>query len=176
MEFEKHALVLAVIEKLRAHRSWTGKTHVQKTIFLLNEVAVAKSPFTFVLYKHGPFSFDLERELEQMESYAAIASETVESGYGVILRPGRNAEFVRQSHSLADSEVDAIEKVARFVGRRNVADLERLASAVWIRSREGLDDSRSVAERMHQLKPHVSIADAEIADHEISLLFQSAGR
>jgi uncharacterized protein YwgA len=175
MEYEKHSLILAVIEKLRAHRSWTGRTHVQKAIFLLNEVAVAKVPFNFVLYKHGPFSFALERELEQMESYAAIASETVESGYGVILRPGRNAEFVKQQHRLSDSEVDAIEKVACFVGRRNVADLERLASAVWIRSREGLGDSRLVAERIHQLKPHVSIADAEIADREISMLFQSAG-
>ena len=42
MQFKQHAIILAVIEALHRHNSWTGKTHVQKTISLLHEVTGVK--------------------------------------------------------------------------------------------------------------------------------------
>jgi hypothetical protein len=167
MEYRKHALILAVVEKLRKYGSWTGKTHVQKALFLLSAVTSVRTPSTFVLYKHGPYSFELEDELEQMKSYAAIVSETVHSNYGPTLRPGANAALVKQQAPLSPLEDEAIDRVCRFVGKRSVTELERLASAAWIRTHEGKRDSQEVAVRLHELKPHVSIADAERADQEI---------
>jgi len=90
MDYRKPSLVLAVIRSLKLHGSWTGKTHVQKSLFLIKTATQIDVPFTFVLFKHGPYSFELETELEQMKSYLAITSEPDPNGYGVVLSPKKN--------------------------------------------------------------------------------------
>lgn len=77
MEFKKHAFILAVIESLQKHGSRTGETHIQKALSLLHDSGLTKVPFDFVLYKHGPYSFDVETELEEMKSYGAVTVEPV---------------------------------------------------------------------------------------------------
>jgi uncharacterized protein YwgA len=57
MDYKKASLVLAVIRSLKQHGSWTGKTHVQKSLFLIKAATQIDVPFTFVLFKHGPYSF-----------------------------------------------------------------------------------------------------------------------
>jgi hypothetical protein len=174
MEFKRHALILSVIKKLRARGSWTGKTHLQKALALLADTTDITVPFTFVLYKHGPYSFDVEAELEQMRSYAAVDIQPNSDGYGVTIHPGEMASFVREQAAIEFAEDLALEWVCDLVGTRTVSDLERIATAAWIRRREGIADTRKVAERLHQLKPHVSVADAEAACSELSAVM--AGR
>ncbi len=173
MQFDKHALILAVVEGLKQQGSWTGKTHVQKTLFLLRASGMLEVPFQFVLYKHGPYSFDAEAELEQMKSYAALDSKTVE-GYGVVLGPGGNAPYVKRQCPLSAAVQEAIEFVCRSVGRKKVAELEPLATAAWIRTREEVVEPDTVVERLRQLKPHVGIREAEEADREIRRIFDAA--
>ena len=57
MDFKKHAFILAVIESLHKYGSWTGKTHVHKSLSLLRDRGNIDVPFSFVLYRHGPYSF-----------------------------------------------------------------------------------------------------------------------
>ncbi|MEX2171329.1 MAG: hypothetical protein WD851_18560 [Pirellulales bacterium] len=124
-------------------------------------------PFHFVLYKHGPYSFELESELEQMQSYGAVAIDPNPEGYGVTLKPAKMAKYLREVESLSDEERQAIDEICTFVGARNVADLERLATASWIRCQESVSRSTDVAKRLHALKPHIPIAEAEKADREV---------
>ncbi len=167
MEFKKHAFILEVINGLKTGGSWTGKTHVQKTMFLVSEATPIQVPFEFVLYKHGPYSFDIENELEQMKSYNAIVVQPV-SGYGVELKPSENAALIDQLSLLSPTEKEDVAKICRFVGNKGVIELERLATAVWIRNHEHVKDHHEVARRINALKPHISIADAEAADDLIS--------
>lgn len=168
MEFKKHAFILAVIGSLQKHGSWTGKTHIQKALSLLRDSGLTKVPFDFVLYKHGPYSFDVETELEEMKSYGAITVEPNVAGYGTMVFPGEMAGFVKGNAELSKEEVEAIENACEFVGSRNVTDLERLATASWIRHQEHVTKQADVAKRLNSLKPHISIADAERADDEIT--------
>src|SRR5437016_5656530 len=94
MNYRKPALVLSVIRGLRSQGSWTGKTYVQKTLFLLKAASDVEVPFSYVLYKHGPYSFEVEAELAQMRSYAAVRAEPDPDGFGVVLMPGPGADFV----------------------------------------------------------------------------------
>jgi hypothetical protein len=176
MQFDKHALILAVVEGLNQQESWTGKTHVQKALFLMDAAGLLKAPFHFVLYKHGPFMTDFEAELEQMKSYAALKSDTVEGWYGVRLSPGMNAALVKRMSPVPEATLKAVGFVCQFVGRRGVVELEPLATAVWIRTREGIVQSDKVAMRLHELKPHVPLHDAENADREALKLLESARR
>lgn len=186
MNFHHHSLVLEVVSRLHTHGSWTGKTHVQKAVFLLqsrcvlqqktdfNEIdlEIENIPFKFVLYHHGPYSFDLERTIEEMSSYKALTIEPM-NGYGVALWCGNNSSFLQENAPLSQEEKDEIELVCRFVGSSDVKTLERWATAAWIRHREGVCETHEVAERLHQVKPHVGIVEGEQADKTISLLFTS---
>lgn len=163
MEFKKHLMILEVIERLNKYGSWTGKTHVQKALFLLSATGKAVVPFQFVLYKHGPYSFDIEDEMEQMKGYAGIVSAPM-SGYGVTLDTGSSAPFIRKEARLTDGEKAEIERVCKFVGSKKVTELERIATAAWIRTRENITDAVKVAARLHALKPHVSTSEAAEAD------------
>jgi hypothetical protein len=174
MRFDKHALILAVVEGLRQQGSWTGKTHVQKTLFLLDASGFLKTSFNFVLYKHGPYSFDFVTELEQMKSYAALNCDTAERWHGVRLSPGMNTPFVKRAAPLPDTTQKAIELACHFVGTKGVVELEPLATAVWIRTREHVVDPEKVALRLHQLKPHVAVHDAQSADREARNLLDAA--
>ena len=167
MHIHKHAIILATIEKLSQHGSWTGKTHVQKALSLLRDTKSIDVPFQFVLYKHGPFSFDIVDELEQMQSYDAIRIDPNPEGYGVVLSPGDMAHYVREHAPLQSDEIAAIQQTCQFVGDRKMLELERLATASWIRHQEYQTDPENVARRLHELKPHISLADAREADQVI---------
>lgn len=171
MDFAKHALILATVEALRKHGNGTGKTHLQKALFLLECLDPRRVPFRFVLYKHGPYSFDLESELEEMKSYAAISATPVYD-YGMDLRPGDMATYVREKSPLKRETARMIERVCRFVRLKTVSELERIATAAWLRKRNRVRARSRVAEHLHELKPHISTDEAARADEELLKLLR----
>lgn len=170
MNFAEHRFVLGTIDEMRRCGSWAGKTHVQKTISLMDSRAKIHVPFEFVLYKHGPYSFELQDTLESMLSYAAVKKIPVAS-YGPQLSPGENASFLREMEGISPEVQNEIKRVAEFVGKRTILELERLATAGWIISKEGLRDNAVVASRLHALKPHIPMSDALDACRQVSELF-----
>lgn len=60
---QRDAVILSLIENLRAKGSWCGETHIQKATYFVQELLRVPLEFEFVLYKHGPYSFDLSDEL-----------------------------------------------------------------------------------------------------------------
>src|SRR3974390_380893 len=119
MDFHSHALILAMIETLRMQNGRRGKTAIIKGMFLARTIG-CKVPFEFFLYKHGPYSTDIENALEEMTSYDAVNVEPVLDGYGVRLDPAENASFVKKQSPLSDDEKLAIERVCRFIRQKNV--------------------------------------------------------
>jgi len=167
MDFRKHAFILSVVKCLHEHGSWTGKTHVQKSLSLLRDRGDVEVPFVFVLYRHGPYSFEVESGIEEMRSYGAIELEPVQ-GSGVIIHLGSMAQYVFERGKLSALEIEAIRGVCKYVDARNVLELERLATASWIRSQEKVRSSQDVVKRLTTLKPHISSKDAEQADADVN--------
>jgi len=170
MDFQKHALILAMIETLKRQGNRTGKTHIIKGLFLAQAARLVDVPFEFFLYKHGPYSTDIEENIEQMKSYGATEVETDFEGYGVHLSAGGMAEFTKQQARIPEHTQQALQRVCQFLHHRNVNHLERLATAAWIRKREGVIDADQVARRLHELKPHISLAEAREAYEQLRLI------
>lgn len=166
MDFRKHHFILQTVKSLREEGSWTGKTHVQKSLFLIEALTSVDVPFAFVLYMHGPYSFEIEEEMAQMRSYNALAIDPTPE-YGVSISPGQMATYVEKHSSMTPGESDAIIRVCRFVGRKGVAELEKLATAAWIWKNEGITAPEAVASRLSQLKPHIPAPDAKAAFLEL---------
>ena len=78
---KRAALITKLVDRLREENSWCGETHVQKAVYFLQTLFNAPTDFEFILYKHGPFSFDLRDELTSLRADEVLALE-VQLPYG----------------------------------------------------------------------------------------------
>jgi hypothetical protein len=159
---ERSAIIIALIDRLKERGSWCGETHIQKAIYFLQELAGLQLGYRFVLYKHGPYSFDLNDEITAMRADALVRVEPQPHPYGPSLAPddaGRQVER-RYARAIAACE-PALGEVADRLGPLGVVHLERLATALFVSHEAGMPrDLPGRAARLHALKPHVSAAEA----------------
>jgi uncharacterized protein YwgA len=165
---QKAAVVSLLIDSLRDRGSWTGETHVQKATYLLQHAAAVPLDYEFVLYKHGPFSFDLRDDLNDFNGDGMLAFEPQPYPYGPKLQVtkigARNIELRSQT---AERYSKAIKRVVDFLGSRGVNDLERLATAFMLHEQNPNASEENLAQRLVDLKPHVGHMEALMAVREI---------
>ncbi len=159
MNFRSHALLLEAIEQFHANGEMPKSTHLQKAMFLLQANGIEQVPFSFILYKHGPFSLDIESELGEMKSYCAISSDS-RPGFSQVLVPGTNAPALKQKAQLGNEERAAVAEVCRFLARKPLVEMELLATAAWIKANEQPGSPDEIANRLQVLKPYVSHPEA----------------
>lgn len=165
-KMERWATLVALADEMRDHGSWCGETHLQKSVYLLQELAGVELDFDFVLYKHGPFSFDFRDELGVMRARAVIERRPQSPPYGPTLHPTPTGQRTAERHEEVVGEVrDRIEYIAWRLGDKDVAELERIATAYFVTDEEGLEDNnvQERVERLVELKPHVSPEEARRA-------------
>jgi len=159
---DKFAVLLDLAAGLRNYGSWAGETHVQKATYILQTLLGVPTGFQFVLYKHGPFSFDLRESLSQMEADRLIELEEQPYPYGPKLAEGKAAPHLRASTQSAQDFRKQIAFVSQMLGNAGVADLERIATALFVT----LDSAVAPEDRIQELvelKPHVQPAEAKVA-------------
>src|SRR5882724_3764303 len=76
------ALLVLLTSEMQKRGSWCGETHIQKATFLLQELLNVNVGFEFILYRHGPFSFDLRDELLNMRADDLLELAIKREGYG----------------------------------------------------------------------------------------------
>ena len=155
---KRAALILDLINRLRANGNWCGETHIQKAMYFLQEMLKVQLGFVFILYKHGPFSFDLRDELTGLRADELLAFQ-LQQPYGPRFITTERAKHIQDVFSLTLAAHDKqIGFVARKLGEKGVADLERLATALFVTLKTG-DQKVSPDDRareLNKLKPHVS--------------------
>jgi hypothetical protein len=153
----RDVILIRLIEALRERGSWCGETHVQKAAYLLQEMAGAPLGFEFILYKHGPFSFDLRDELSAMRADGFVSLRVQDPAYGpsIVPEPGAGTLRKRFPRTLRGHEA-RIKFVAERLDRKPVVELERLGTAFFVSEEAGAGtgpDAR--AQRVHAIKPHI---------------------
>lgn len=176
MDRMRNGVVLTkLIEELRAQGSWCGETHVQKTMFFVQELMHVPTQFEFILYKHGPFSFDLRDELTALRADGLIGIDA--QSYGAKLVPTQRSDYVKRYYGkTAARYASAVEFVAERLGRMKVAELERLGTAFYVyqRSEDRGASASDRARRVVELKPHISAVQARQAVEEVDRLIADA--
>ena len=151
------AALLQVVKSLRRAGSWTGKTHIQKCVFLLKELCGVDLGYAYTLYKHGPYSFDLDAEIERLRIIGTLDYE-IAPQYG----PRYKIGAASATNGFVDAKVAAAaDEVAEFLGEKNVQDLECISTLVWCaRNRPDASASQEVLTScVKELKPHLSDTD-----------------
>jgi hypothetical protein len=165
----RKAVILAELAKrMSDNGSWCGETHIQKAAFCLQELLKVPMGYTFVLYKHGPFSFDLRDEITEFRIYDLLRLEPRSVPYGPSLRPTNSAEELKERFPKTMAAYgERIDFVARILGGKGVAELERLATALFVTKKNPRGSKEQRAEMINTLKPHVSMRLALRAVNEI---------
>ena len=170
------ALITQLIKAMRERGSWCGETHVQKAGLFLQDLLKVPLGLDFVLYKHGPYSFDLGAELTAMRADELVKLQP-QRRYGPKIVPTERSDYVQDLYSKTVKKYrKEIEFVANTVGSKGVVELERLATALFITLRcipPGTVDQR--ANELTRVKPHISKEDAQSAVYEVDEIIKKAG-
>jgi hypothetical protein len=134
----------------------------------LQELLQVPTGFKFILYKFGPYSFDLSEELTALRADDLLAFLVRHPNYGPALVPTKTWQTFRGSYPITLAKyLDQVDFVVRTLGPKGVAELERVATALYV-TRE-CDTEATVedrARRLVELKPHVTLDLASAAVRE----------
>jgi hypothetical protein len=167
----QEAVLVGLARRLAERGSWAGETHLQKSAYLLSELRGVDFDFDFILYKHGPFSFELRDELASMRAEGLMESHAPSPRYGPRLQVTARGKEVEESFSKTMRRFGgSLDWITTTLGDRGVMDLERLATAMWMTRQSPSSSVRARAEALVQVKPHISMEDAEEAVEEIDQL------
>lgn len=122
--------------------------------------------FEFVLYKHGPYSFDLHENLAGLFA-SCLLEHQIQPPYGprIQLTEAGRKFLTSYGHQLASKE-NPIKAVASW----GVAELEKLATALWVQKESPALPDAAKAERIHEIKPHIPVGDASQALETVAAL------
>lgn len=165
-----YALLVEIIRELGERGSWCGETHIQKTAYAAKQVLGVPLDASFILYKHGPYSFDVNSALASMRA-DRVLSLLPKGKYGPSYSLEPASRIVRaRFHSVVDANADKIRRIAAEFAPKNVAELERVATAIYVT--EKLPDAPVAARaaELHRLKPHIDLNSALAAVHEADRL------
>ena len=165
-------LILTVAGELRKHGSWTGETHVQKVGYFLQDLLGVPLKAEYILYKHGPYSFDLRRTISAMRAYQYVDWQPNPHPYGPTLVEGQLAETLKRFTEDPAEYRDKIAFVTDWLGAKRVSELERLGTALYVTLTEGAAQDR--AAKICELKPHVAPAEAQDAVAELDTMIGRA--
>lgn len=158
---QREAVLLLLIEKLKEHGSWCGETHIQKGSYFLQEMAGVPLEFEFILYKHGPFSFELSDEIMAMRADNLLKLCPQPQGYGPSILPGEGSQALKDRFPKTLKNYSRqVAFVAEITGGKKVEELERLATALYVSRKEASGDVESRAQLIHHLKAHISLSEA----------------
>ena len=166
----QEAVLAGLSRRLQEQGSWAGETHLQKAAYLLSELHGVDFDFDFILYKHGPFSFELRDELAHMQAEGLIRSVVPDPRYGPqLLATQTGTELEELLNRMSERYGPALDWIAEQLGGRGVMDLERLATAMWMTRKEP-GSVKARAEAVVKVKPHISLDDAMTSVEKIDRL------
>lgn len=163
----KITVLLSLIENLEENGSWCGETHIQKSCYFLQEMLGAELEYNFILYKHGPYSFDLSDELGALRA-DSLLKVVPQHPYGPRLLPTENWENLKSNFpKTLKKHKEQINFLAQWLKNKGVSDLEKLATAYYVTQHNKNASQKDRAEEICSYKPHISCEEALNAVSEV---------
>lgn len=172
---QREAVILSLVETLHCKESWCGETHIQKATYFLQELLGVPLEIDFILYKHGPYSFDLKDILNSMQADLILQSKATYP-YGSCISPGLTSQQIKNNYnSISEQYLNQINFIAEKLGNSSASRLEKLATAYYvIKQKAPQANSDERASIINTIKPHVSIDDAKTSLNEVDALIEES--
>jgi uncharacterized protein YwgA len=172
-KLQREALITHLVDKFRERGSWTGETRLQKATYFLQQLLDVPVGFRYTFYKYGPFSFDLRDELGSMRADGLLELEPRPDPYGpTFSATERSKSFVENFAKTIRRYSRHIDFVTDQLGDRSASELELLSTALYVIQELGDAGRDRMPLRIRELKPHVSVDDAQDALSTIQTMIQ----
>ena len=165
-QLERRVLICHLVDEMRKKDSWTGHTHIQKCVLFLQGLFSVPTGYDFVLYLHGPFSFELRDDLALMRARLQLDVEQ-RPGYGSSFTLGTRGRLATKSPTEYKA---AIEFIAQELSWNDVRLLERLSTAFFLQQADRSRGDHKTATEVNRLKPHISLDQARSAVRQVNEL------
>jgi len=163
---QRSALIATLVKEYRAANHFCGETHVQKSVYFMQELFKVPLGFEYLLYKYGPFSFELQGHLAAMRADDMLIVRPHE--YGSTFEPGEQVTYLEQHlPNTIRTYGDAVRFGVDHLARLGVKQLEALATALYFTVREENPAVDARAAMICEVKPHISIDDARKSVEQI---------
>jgi uncharacterized protein YwgA len=137
---------------------------LQKALYIIQDLTKANFGYKFVLYKHGPYSFELNAELTAMRAANILEFQFPRQGYGPSIVA---TAFGKRIYEVNKENIERFEAVEMFLAdwfaASDVRQLEKIATAYYVTKKHPRDPAVERARKLVSLKPHVDIHSAEEA-------------
>jgi uncharacterized protein YwgA len=160
-ESQKLGLLSSIVRKLNQADSWTGRMHIQKFIYFAQELLGVPLSYDFILYQRGPYSFDLDTEIQSLRSIGAVEIRA-RPPYGPSYSSTGLGEVISRLSAVDGETDDRLTALAKELGPKQAKDLELLATTLYVLKERGRPDP-DVVTRVLSLKPQFSKDQAEDA-------------
>jgi len=174
---QRAAIIVSLVEKLKDDGSWCGETNIQKAMYFLKEMMHIPLDFEFILYRHGPYSFDLKEELTALRADSILELKSSNPEYGPRYIPGSMRDYVLNCFPKTIKRYSKkIEFVSSHLGEKGVVDLERLATALYVNVEKPEQGQENRAKRITEFKPHIAFMDSLEAVKQVDQMANEAGK
>lgn len=172
---QRAAILASLIQEMEQRGSRCGETHIQKAVFFLQKLLEVPTGYEFILYKHGPFSFDLRDEITDFRAIGLLKLQPMPCPYGPSLKLTPIAKKLTERYPKTSKKFKAqIRFVADALGDKGVAQLERLATALYVTLDAKSTPAPDRASRIRELKPHIDSDMALAAVRELDSLVKAS--
>ena len=162
----RRATILRLVEVMHDAGSWVGETHMQKCVFFMQTLLAVQTRYNFVLYKHGPYSFDLRNELSAMMASLELDVEP-RGPYGPSFVLGPRG---KRSVELSPQVAYAVKFVGENLSIFDTRELERLSTALLLQTANQDMAEQEIASLINRIKPHIPVPDARSAVNQVAEL------
>ncbi len=149
----KYALLLQIIKELNSVGSWSGNTHIQKTVSLVQSI-LGEEIYKFTIHHYGPYSFELRDDLERLVSVGFVTRTFDDFGYHYKITE-KGLEYLQKNFEL-NYIADIIKEVAFHFGRAPTYVLELFSTIDYALRKYDTDSEKVIVEYVKRLKPHFS--------------------
>lgn len=168
-EKERMGLASLAIRKLNEANSWTGRIHIQKLIYLAQELLGLGAHYEFVLYQRGPYSFELDDDVRSLRSVGAAEIILRPAPYGPTYVTTAVGNRLVNYAPVNEAMADRLGLLANVLGPRDGSELELLATTLYV-MREGVTPNQRIVDRVRVLKPRFDALQVEKALSEVRAL------
>lgn len=151
---DRLALLTYVIDCL-GERDWPGRTRIQKIVYFGQELFGFPSSYEFEIYQYGPYSAELDSDIQLLTALGWVATQPHEPLYGPTYHVTESGASVAEKLYPSLAEVKPrIDKAVKLLGRFKAQRLELLATIHYIQATEPEANREKIISIVHALKPY----------------------
>jgi uncharacterized protein YwgA len=165
-DVQRSALIATLVKEYRTRNLFCGETHVQKSVYFMQELFAVPLGFEFLLYKYGPFSFELQGHVASMRADDMLTVRALE--YAATFEPGEQVSYLEKNlPRTIEAYRKAVDFAVKNLGPRGVKQLEPLATALYFTVQGGDRSVDARAIKIREVKPHISLQEARESVEQI---------